>query len=332
MHCHLWPQARRKNSADHEVYQKQKSDSVPTLKANAKDNLEALSKAIAAYKNPNANAAPVYQSFDDAFSEITHLAENERIFFVIDELPFLCETDNSIPSKLQPLLDHDWKNTRLYLILCSSSMSYMEKDVLSEKSPLFGRRTAQLKVMSLSYMDTAQFHTELNPEYNAYIYGITGGIPHYINLLKVNESIKNTLIENFFDSSSYLFEEPENLLRQELREPAVYNSILTAIAEGASRSGEIAAKVHLDSSVCNKYLKVLIELDIIQKIEPVMNDSKKKVIYHITDPFFRFWYRYVPANLMAITAGRMDRVYDSLLSEISTITWDKSSKRCAACG
>ena len=282
----------------------------PALKANAKDNLDVFSKAIAVYKDPDILSAPVYQSFDDAFAEITRLAENERVVFVIDELPFLCEADETIPSRLQHLLDHEWKKTKLYLILCGSSMSFMEKEVLSEKSPLFGRRTSQLKLLPLSYKDTAKFHPELSPEDNAFIYGITGGIPHYINLLDVSGSVRDALIENFFDRSSYLFEEPENLLRQELREPAVYNSIITAIAEGASKASEIASKVHLESSACSKYLKVLIELGIVQKVEPVINNSKKKVIYRIADPFFRFWYRYVPANLMAITAGRMDWVYD----------------------
>lgn len=290
----------------------------PALKANAKDNLEALSKAIAVYRNPGSTSAPVYQSFDDAFADITRIARQERVIFVIDELPFLCEADDSIPSRLQHLLDHDWKWTKLYLILCGSSMSFMEKEVLSEKSPLFGRRTAQLKLLPLSYKDASRFHTELSPEENAFIYGITGGIPHYINLLNVKSSVKDALIQNLFDRSSYLFEEPENLLRQELREPAVYNSIISAIAEGASKLNEIATSVHLESSACSKYLKVLIELGIVQKIEPVMNDSKKKVIYRITDPFFRFWYRYVPGNMMAIAANQMERVYDaSVGSDIS---------------
>ena len=282
----------------------------PALSANAKDNLAALSKAIAAYNNPDISSVPVYQSFDDAFAAITRIAKKERVIFAIDEFPYLCEADDSITSRLQHLLDHDWKDSQLFLILCGSSMSYMEKEVLSEKSPLFGRRTAQLKVLPLSYRDAAKFHPELSAEENAFIYGITGGIPHYINLLNVRQSVKEALLENFFDRSAYLFDEPNNLLRQELREPTVYNSIITAIAEGASKSNEIASKVHLESSACSKYLKVLMKLEIIQKIEPVMNDSKKKVIYRITDPFFRFWYRYVPSNMMAITAGQMYRIYD----------------------
>ena len=93
----------------------------------------------------------------------------------------------------------------------------------------------------------------------------------------------------------------------------MYNSVITAIADGASRQSDIASKVHLDTATCAKYLKVLCELGIIQKVEPVIDRSKKKIIYRITDQFFRFWYRFVPGNMMAITSGRMDHLYSSLV-------------------
>lgn len=190
-------------------------------------------------------------------------------------------------------------------------MSFMEKEVLGEKSPLFGRRTAQLKVEPLSYLETAKFHPELSNQDNALIYGITGGVPHYINKLDVTGSVKEALIENLFDTSSYLFEEPENLLKQELREPAVYNAIITAIANGATRQNEIANKTGLDRSVCSKYIKILSELGIIHKIEPIVDKPSRKSFYRITDHFFRFWYRFVPENIMAISSGTIDRTYDA---------------------
>ncbi len=284
----------------------------PALNTNAQGNLTALSKAIYAYHHPDTQSAPVYRSFDDAFFEVTRIAkESERVIFVIDELPYLAKADDSIPSRLQHLLDHDWANTELFLILCGSSMSFMEKDVLSEKSPLFGRRTAQLRIDPLSYLDTARFHPELSNQDNALIYGITGGVPHYINKLDVTGSIKDALLENLLDTSSYLFEEPENLLKQELREPAVYNAIITAIANGATRQNEIADKAGLERSVCSKYLKVLTNLGIIHRIEPVVNKSSRKSFYRITDHFFRFWYRFVPGNMMAISAGTIGRTYEA---------------------
>ena len=124
-------------------------------------------------------------------------------------------------------------------------------------------------------------------------------------------SIKDALLENLFDPSSYLFEEPENLLKQELREPAIYNSIISAIAGGATRLNQIADKTGNDTSVCTKYLKSLSDLGIVQKKQPIIQKSTKKTTYYISDNFFRFWYRFVPGNMLSISAGRMDRIYDA---------------------
>ena len=118
-------------------------------------------------------------------------------------------------------------------------------------------------------------------------------------------------MDNFFDTSAYLFEEPENLLKQELREPAIYNSVITAIADGATRLNQISDKTGYETAVCTKYLKSLMELGIIQKRQSVVQKSGRKTTYHILDNFFRFWYRFVPGNMMAITSGRMERIYDA---------------------
>lgn len=280
------------------------------INANARNNLEMLSKAIYLYSNPDAVDHPVFSSFDTAFNEVGRLAKENRLVFVIDELPYLAKADESIISRLQHLLDYQWKNTKLFFIVCGSSISFMEKEVLSEKSPLFGRRTGQFHIKPLDYYDSRKLNSGFSEETNAIIYGVTGGIPHYINKLNVTTTIKDALLENFFDTSSYLYEEPENLLKQELREPAVYNSIITAIANGATRLNEIAAKVSMETANCLKYIKPLIELGIIEKIEPIVNKNSRKVIYRVSDNFFRFWYRFVPNNISIISADRMATIYD----------------------
>lgn len=285
------------------------------LQASGQSNLEALSKDIYMYKNrmEGITSFPIYSSFDAAFAELTEMAGKEQVVFVIDEFPYLVNADSSVPSRLQHLLDHDWADKKIFLILCGSSMSFMEKEVLSSKSPLFGRRTAQIRLEPLTYLETAKFHPELSPEENALIYGITGGIPHYIRKLEVNGNIKEALLENFFNTSAYLFEEPQNLLRQEVREPAVYNSVIAAIAGGASKINEISTKVHITTASCSNYIKSLAELGIVGTVEPVVDAAKRKKIYRITDPFFRFWYRFVPSNMTLISSGNIGRVFDAVI-------------------
>lgn len=280
------------------------------LNASAQENLEALSKAIYLYKNPGEVNAPVYQNYENALDAVTEIAKERRVVFVIDEYPYLAKSERSISSRLQHVIDHIWQNSRLFLILCGSSMSFMEYQVLGYESPLYGRRTAQFKVQALTYREVTAFHQGLCVEDQALLYGITGGVPHYINKLEVEGDLDEAVKENLLNTSSYLFEEPENLLKQELREPAIYNSVISAIAGGASHANEIATKVGLESGICAKYLRVLLELGILKKETPIMEKAGKKTIYIIDDNFFRFWYRFVPGNMSAISAGRMEQIYE----------------------
>lgn len=280
------------------------------LDATPQENLKTLSKAISNYTAAGIENAPIYESYEDALSSITQIAKNQRVVFVIDEYPYLADSEHSISSRLQHLIDHEWKDSKLFLILCGSSMSFMEYQVLGYQSPLYGRRTAQFKIEPLTYKETAVFNPHLSNEENAFIYGITGGVPHYINKLDVKDDLDEALLENLFDRSGYLFEEPENLLKQELREPAVYNSVITAIAEGASRMNEIATKTGIETGPCSKYLKVLIDLGIIKRETPILEKTGKKSLYQISDNFFGFWYSFVPQNITAIQSGRIFHVYE----------------------
>lgn len=280
------------------------------LNASSQENLEALSKAIYTCQNPDSTSNPTYRSYEDALEAITEMAMEKRLVFVIDEYPYLAKAEKSISSRLQHIIDHSWQDSRIYLILCGSSMSFMEYQVLGYESPLYGRRTAQFKIQALTYREITEFHPELKAADQALLYGVTGGIPHYINKLDVESDLDEALLENLFSTSSYLFEEPENLLKQELREPAIYNSVISAIAAGASRSNEISTKVGVESGVCAKYLKVLLDLGILKKETPITEKSGKKTIYVIDDNFFRFWYRFVPRNMSVISAGRMHPVYE----------------------
>ena len=255
------------------------------------------------------DVTPEFKTYDAALDELTALATHERIVFVIDEYPYLAKAKPSISAMLQHIIDHKWNNSKMFLILCGSSMSFMENQVLGQESPLYGRRTGQFKIAPLDYKESAVFHPDLSNEDNALIYGITGGVPHYINKLGVKESVDEALLDNFFDRSSYLYEEPANLLKQELREPAIYNAIITAIAQGASRINDIALKTGQENSVVSKYLGTLIDLGIVKKETPVTEKIGKKTIYELADNFFRFWYRFVPANMSAIDSGRIQKSY-----------------------
>ena len=279
------------------------------LNTTGKENLEALSRSIMSFERPDSESVPEFSSYDAALNELTSLSKEKRIVFVIDKYPYLAKAKPAISAMLQHIIDHRWAESRMFLILCGSSMSFMENQVLGKESPLYGRRTGQFKIEPLDYKETAVFHPDLSAEDYSLVYGITGGVPHYINKLDIRGSVDEALLDNFFDRSSYLYEEPGNLLKQELREPAIYNAIIKAIAEGASRMNEIKMKVGEENSLISKYLKTLIDLGIVRKETPVTEKPGKKTIYLLADNFFRFWYRFVPVNMSAIDSGRIVKIY-----------------------
>ncbi|MCL2608195.1 MAG: ATP-binding protein [Methanomassiliicoccaceae archaeon] len=283
----------------------------PALESTAEKNLKVFSRTINRSIYPDSSVNSEYASFDDAFTMIAETAKKERLVFVIDEFPYLAASDSSVSSVLQHAIDHKLSKTDIFVILCGSSMSFMENQVLGHNSPLYGRRTAQFRIEPLNYLKAAEAHPYLSPDTNAIIYGITGGIPHYINKLAVknDNDVGNAVIQNVLERTGYLFEEPANLLKQELREPATYNAIIAAMAGGASRLNDIANRTSLEYAVCSKYLSVLVSLDIAGKKVPVYETAKNKTLYYLKDNLFNFWYNFIPDNMSQIVAGNAESVY-----------------------
>ena len=286
------------------------------VESNEKQNLENFSKSIIEYSS-GIEAETSFLSFQAALEYVFKLSERKRLILVIDEYPYVARSSKSLASTLQLLIDKYKDTSKLMLILCGSSMSYMEDEVLAYKSPLYGRRTAQMKILPFSFNEACRYLKNYSDEDKALAYGIVGGTPQYLlqidDRLSIEDNIKNT----YLNPISFLYEEPTNLLKQEVREPAIYTAIITAIAVGASRMSDISNKVGEDSNICANYLKSLINLGIIKKETPYGEKSSRKSIYSINDNMFRFWYRFVPGNNSIIMRGAADIVYKRIEPQLS---------------
>ncbi len=253
-----------------------------------------------------------FNNWSDAFHFLSDKARQNQFILAFDEFPYAVSANRSLKSILQAAIDHEFKNTGLFLILCGSHMGFMENEVLGYKSPLFGRRTAQIKLEGFDYYDAGKMLGSFSNEDKIKIYACVGGTPHYLAQIKSNESFEENIKRLFFDISGYLYNEPIMLLQQELREPAMYNSIVAAIAAGASRLNEIATKINEDSPKVNKYLQTLVNLQIVQKIYPFGEDpqNSRKGIYRIKDNCYDFWYSFVFQFKPEIESGSGDIVAD----------------------
>lgn len=254
-----------------------------------------------------------FRSWEDAFRYVAKFAKNERIVLVMDEYPYIAQADPSLSSLLQKMIDHEWKDTKIYLVLCGSSMSFMENQVLGYQSPLYGRRTAQLKVRPMDYADAARFFSRWTPAERMYAYGVCGGIPKYLEYFAEYPGFEAAVKGEFLSLSGHLAEEPMNLMQQEMREPALYNGILEAIASGKTKQNEISAKVGKQSKDITAYLKALSDLEIIEKLLPFEEKNVKKTTYEVSDQMYRFWFRFMPRCMSLIGMDMGDTAWKNVI-------------------
>lgn len=286
------------------------------VETNAKQNLDNFSRCVMEY-NTGFSLDSSFASFQAALEYVFELAKEKRLVLVIDEYPYVARASKSLASTLQLLIDKNKDDSKLFLILCGSSMSYMEDHVLAYKAPLYGRRTAQFKIKPFDFFEACRYFTKLSSIDKALAYGIVGGTPQYLMLLDDSLSIEENIKNTYLNPSSSIFEEPNNLLKQEVREPAIYNAVITAIAAGCSKMNEISNKIGEDTSVCATYIKNLITLGIVKKESPYGEKSSRKTIYSLEDNMFRFWYRFVPENTSVISRGATDLAYSRIAPELS---------------
>ena len=286
------------------------------VESNAKQNLENFSNSIFEYQT-GILADTSFASFQAALEFVFRLAEKERIILALDEYPYVARASKSLASTLQMLIDKYKDTSKLMLILCGSSMSYMEDHVLAYKAPLYGRRTAQMKLLPFTFEETCRYLSNMSGEDLALMYGVVGGTPQYLLQVNDKQSVAENIKNIYLNPTSFLFEEPGNLLKQEVREPATYTAIIAAIAAGASRMSEISGKVGEDSSVCSLYIKNLISLGIVRKETPYGEKSSRKTVYSIEDNMFRFWYRFVLENNSIIARGADELAYKRIEPHLS---------------
>ena len=309
-----------KTSLINEFLKDKKAIYYVALEENAEDNLKRFSDAISIFKNTDQGGKEKFANFEECFKEITRLAQKQRVILVIDEFPYLAKAYPTISSMLQSYIDHEFKETNLFLILCGSSMSFMERQVLGYQSPLYGRRTLALKLEPFKLSEAHEMLPKLSKEDAFIINTVCGGVPQYLSYMSDSMSVADNIKKNFLTKSGRLFDEPNNLLQQELRDPTNYNSIINAIASGASKHSKIAQSAHLQTGPLTTYLNNLIDLGIVEKKLPVTEQKKsrsKNIVYRICDGMFRFWYTFVGKQTDLIERGLTDLAWAKVQKNLS---------------
>lgn len=279
-----------------------------------KNNLDRFSNDLSAFFKDDFLKINPFGSWDAFFAYLAEKSKDGRIVVAIDEFPYLVDSNKAIPSVLQDYWDRKLKDSKIFLILCGSSIAMMLERVLGHKSPLYGRRTGQIKVEPMDFFNACKFYKNFGTEELVYTYSILGGTPGYLLEFDDAKKIPENIKERFLRKDRFLFQDAEFVLKEELREPKFYFSILRAVAIGKTRIGDIMNETGLEKGMVGKYLSVLIDLDIIGREVPVTEKyphKSRKGIYVLKDNFYKFWFRFIYPNIEGIERKMQDAVTSS---------------------
>ncbi len=253
----------------------------------------------------------------------------DKLILVIDEFPYLIESNRAIPSIFQKIWDLILSEREICLVLLGSSISMMEDYTLDYRAPLYGRRAAQLQLQPLKFKYLSKFLPYAMADL-VRVYGVTDGIPLYIQKFDPRLDFDENLRENVFRVGKFLYQEAEMLLKEELRETARYFAILKAIAYGKHKFGAIANFTELDKSIISRYLANLAAIRLIRKEYPVTQKKEmRNARYVFNDNYLNFWFRYVYPYRSLIEEGRTERLFDIVKDDFNSYLGFVFEKVCS---
>jgi uncharacterized protein len=286
------------------------------------DQLRSFTQTFTAFEDPEIEIHKdlTFPTWEHSFRQIAKLAQNQRVAVLIDEVTYIMEVVPQFVSSLQKAWDQWLKNSQVMLVLSGSDLGIIEKGLLSYRAPLYGRETAKLELMPLQYSATRLFFPQYDACERMRIYAMWGGIPAYWERLSTpDESVLVNLKQQLQLTNNWLVEEARILLRDFIKDTHNFVGILRAISEGYEVFSEIADRAGISSGHASRYLSILRETGFVERTTPLTDknpDHSRKGRYVITDPYLRFYYRYLSTSQSKVAMGRIDEVVATIESDL----------------
>jgi len=237
---------------------------------------------------------------------------NKKSVVVLDEFQEICAQNKAVPSVLRALWDRLGEDSKTMLVITGSLISEM-RELEMGKEPLFGRFKGRIHLRPFTFSESSLFFPGRGSRQRIESYAVLGGMPMYLDIGAASSSIWNTIENDIFNPNRILYEEVPYLLGQELRDPALYMSILAAISRGLTRPAKIGSETGIKADTVSAYLHRLEKMDIVGRAFPVTEKSPEKsrrVSYFIKDNFVRFWLRYLFPYKYLVESGERDAALD----------------------
>lgn len=296
-------------------------------------NRNAFKEKVAEFTDSDLLRNAEIKNWDVLFKSIMDTPFDRKPVIVLDEFQYLGKANPAFPSIFQRIWEEILKDREVMVILCGSLISMMESQTLAYNSPLYGRRTAQIRLKQIPFGYYHEFFPSKNRKELIEMYAVTGGVPKYIELFSESKDIYSAIQKCVLNRSGYLYDEPHFLLQQEVSEVGSYFSIIKAIAAGNTKLSAIASVLEIKATSLTKYLKTLIDLDILEREVPITEESpekSKKGLYKIKDNYLRFWFAFVYPNMSFIESGQsrivMSKIRKSLVRNHTAFVYEDVCK------
>lgn len=297
----------------------------------ALSQLRSFSRAIYNFANPDAPVPETfsYATWEQAWQQVAHLAQETRLALFVDEFTYLLEVTPGVAGELQNVWDHILRKTNLFLCLSGSHLGMMRREFLSYQAPLYGRATAQMHLQPLPFGLTRTFFPRYSAEERAAVYAMFGGIPAYWERIAPDQSLSQNIESQLLTPNNLMQAEPRLLLQDFISEPHNYMGILTAIASGARTPKEISVFTGLPNVHIPKYLSVLAGAGFVERRTSVteMTPSSRSGRHHITDPYLRFYFRFLASReeqlALKIQKQALAEITRHMVDFIATHTWEE---------
>ena len=281
-----------------------------------------FSRVLYAHQYPDVpvDANFTYPSWETAFRTLAAIARNQRLVMVIDEFPYAVEAEPGLPSLLQRLWDHEFKQTQIYLVLCGSHIGMIERELMNYGAPLYGRRTGQILLQPMDFAALRLFFPHWNVIQQMNVYAILGGIPSYWEQFDGRHTVETNIRERILRPNNLLYLEPNFLVSEELREPRNYLGILRAIGQGHRQMVEIANASGINRTNLSRYLETLRDLRLVERRIPVTErnpEQSRKGLYRLSDNFLEFYFRFVAPFREDLEQGFPERAWQTIDQQLN---------------
>ena len=261
------------------------------------------------------------KNWDVIFKTIADTPFSTKPVIVMDEFQYIGKANPAFPSVFQRIWEEYLKNRQIMVILCGSLISMMESQTLDYSSPLYGRRTAQIRLKQIPFRYYREFFPGKTCRELIEMYAVTGGVPKYMESFAECGDIFQSIRSCVLNRSGYLYDEPHFLLQQEISEVGSYFSVLRTIAAGNSKLSAISTVLEVKATSLTKYLKTLIDLDILEREVPATEDNpekSKRGLYKIRDNYIRFWFAFVYPNMSFLESGNEEIVMNKIRKSLAS--------------